>query len=72
MSTDTVFGTLTRPDGLERVLVVRRTDGLATYRRQWADPASGQWASPGPDCGLYDTVEMAEAEARSKVWWLAA
>ena len=68
---DTIVGTLTRPDGLERVLVVTRADGLATYRRQWAE-ASGQWVSTGPDCGLYDTVETAEAEARTKIWWLAA
>ena len=69
---DTIVGTLIRPDRLERVLVVRRADGLMTYRRQWIDQASGQWSSPGPDCGLYDSVETAEAEARAKVWWLAA
>ena len=71
-SEDTIAGTLTRPDNLERVLLVRRADGLATYRRQSSDSASGVWRPPGPDAGLYDTVEMAEAEARARVWWLAA
>jgi hypothetical protein len=71
MSMDTIVGTLTRADGLERVLVVKRADDLTTYRRQGLDLASGQWSVPGPDCGLYGSIETAEAEARAKVWWLA-
>jgi hypothetical protein len=66
---DEIVGTLTRQDELARILVVRRADGLATYRHQ--SQTSGQWGSPGPDCGLYDTIETAETQARSRIWWLA-
>ncbi|WP_316187561.1 MULTISPECIES: hypothetical protein [unclassified Bradyrhizobium] len=31
----------------------------------------GEWGPPGPDCGIYDTVETAENEARRLVPWLA-
>jgi hypothetical protein len=51
-----------------RVLVVQRTDGVYTYYRQWASPEG--WAGDVP-CGLYDTAETAESEARARVWWLA-
>ncbi|HWU12990.1 MAG TPA: hypothetical protein VN157_03160 [Caulobacter sp.] len=68
---EVVVGTLTRPDGLERILVVKRADGLASYRRQFIDAVSGRWGPPGPELGLYDTIETAEIEARSRVWWLA-
>ncbi len=68
---DEIIGTLTRPDGLERVLLITRMGGLTTYRLQSKRSASGQWGSPGPDCGLYDSLETAEAEARARVWWLA-
>lgn len=65
-----ILGTLTRPDGLARVLVIARIDSLITYRLQSKAHASGQWEPPGPDCGLYESVETAEAEARARVWWL--
>ncbi len=71
-SGDTVVGTLTRSDELARVLIVRRADGLVTYRLQSSDLSSGSWGPQGPDAGLYDTIQMAEAEARARVWWLAA
>jgi hypothetical protein len=28
------------------------------------------WGSPGPDCGIYDSAETAESEARQRVRWL--
>lgn len=31
----------------------------------------GEWGPPGPDCGIYDTAETAENEARGLVPWLA-
>lgn len=52
-----------------RVLIVRRADGAFTYRRQWSEGNS--WGEPGPDCGIYDSAETAESEARSRVWWLS-
>jgi hypothetical protein len=29
------------------------------------------WGPPGPDCGIYDTADTAENEARQRVPWLA-
>ena len=52
-----------------RVLIVRRADGVFTYRKQWSEGSS--WGTAGPDIGVYDTAETAEKEARSSVWWLA-
>jgi hypothetical protein len=28
------------------------------------------WGPPGPDCGIYDTADTAEDEARQRVPWL--
>jgi len=57
--------TLAGKDAFTRVLVVERGDGAFTYRLEMVgqDGAS----SVGPDCGIYDSAETAEAEARSRV-----
>jgi hypothetical protein len=84
---DSILRTFESPDGLQRVIIVRRADGLCSYRRMWrssqmnADPDSpifmrgsgpeGHWAPPGPYCGVYDTPETAEAEASGRVPWMA-
>lgn len=60
---------LSRTDGRERVLIIQRADRLFTYRKQWAE--AGAWGAEGPDCGIYDSPEVAAAEARTRVWWLA-
>jgi len=28
------------------------------------------WGPPGPDCGIYDSADTAESEARQRVPWL--
>jgi len=65
---DELIKTLTNEAGDERVLIVRRDNGVCTYRRQWKE--GGGWGAPGPDAGLYDSVEAAENEARARVSWL--
>jgi len=30
----------------------------------------GAWEPPGPDCGIYDSADIAETEARQRVPWL--
>src|SRR5262249_11487028 len=30
----------------------------------------GAWGPPGPDCGIYDSADTAETEARQRVPWL--
>jgi hypothetical protein len=58
-------------DGLQRVWIVKREDGSFSYRRVWDD--NFEIADrPGPYCGIYDSAETAEAEARARVPWLAA
>jgi hypothetical protein len=57
-------------DGLQRVWVVERKDGAFSYRRIWDDNSEVS-GMPGPYCGIYDSAETAEAEARSRVPWLA-
>jgi hypothetical protein len=67
-----IIGSFERPDGKERIVVVRRSDGLTTYRKQSKSAASKAWSTAGPDCGIYDDECSALAEARARVWWLAA
>ncbi len=57
-------------DGLQRVWIVERADGTFSYRRIW-DDNSEVAGTPGPYCGIYDSAETAEAEARSRVPWMA-
>jgi hypothetical protein len=76
---------LESPDGLERVIIAERSDGHFTYRRQWRSEAArfdsgasisadtlGEigWGATGPDCGIYDSPDSAEMEARQRVPWL--
>jgi hypothetical protein len=63
-----IISTIVRPDDKERVIIVRRDDGLITYQRQWQE--MGGWGDPGPDCGIYESQETAEAEAKSRIWWV--
>jgi hypothetical protein len=65
--TEIVLETLTNETGDERVLIVRRADGVFTYRHQWN--RDGGW-SGALDLGLYDSAGTAEAEARLRVGWL--
>ena len=53
--------------GDERVLIVRRADGVHTYRREQHGEVG--WGK-GLDLGLYDSADTAEAEARVRVRWL--
>lgn len=52
-------------DASKRVLIVERADGAFTYRL--ATLAADDEPSVGPDCGIFDSAETAEAEARSRV-----
>ena len=77
-----------RPDGKQRVLIVRRPDGRFSYRLQsygiddyrhpgtfkWHDGYTPEtgWYPPGPYCGIYDSAETAKWEALGKVEWLAS
>jgi hypothetical protein len=61
---------ITSPNAEERVLIVCRADGAYTYRRQQFN--SAEWSEVGPDCGIYDTSETAEVEARCRIPWLAS
>jgi len=64
---------LERPNGSERVVIVRRADGNFTYRKQWMKVSDGEmiW-SPGLDVGIYDSPDTAEQEARLQTEWLRA
>jgi hypothetical protein len=62
---------LLRRDGQQRVVVIRRADGLYTFRYQWAAPnVNAPWGPMGPDCGVYDSVDTAETEAMLRTDWL--
>jgi hypothetical protein len=67
---DNHIKTLHVPNVKERVIIIRRDDGAYTYIKQWWDEDGNSWGPPGPSCGIYDSVETAEAEARQKVDWL--
>lgn len=56
--------TLSGVNADERVVIVQRRDGAFTYRVVFL-LADGK-ISVGPDCGIYDSAETAESEARSR------
>ena len=58
---------LTNERGDERVVILERTDGSYTYRHQ---SFRDGWGGLGPICGIYDSAEMAESEARARTHWL--
>jgi len=65
MLTGRTLKTLVGRDESKRVLIVERGDGAFTYRVEFR-VADGE-PSVGPDCGIYDSAEAAESEARSRV-----
>jgi hypothetical protein len=71
MSFEKIVGAFSRRDGVERVIVIEREDGLFTYKKQFADQ-DGVLGNPGPEAGIYDSQETAIAEAQQRVWWLKA
>lgn len=71
MDIEKTVGVFSRRDGLERIIVVEREDGLFTYKKQSAG-RHGTWGDPGPASGVYDSPETAIAEAQQRVWWLKA
>ena len=58
-------------DGSKAVLIVRRDDGVFSYRCVWYDADPRTDGMPGPYCGLYDSPATAEFEALCRVTWLA-
>lgn len=66
---ETMLKALANEAGDERVVIVRRADGLWTWRTQRA--GEDGWDA-GLDLGLYDSAEMAENEARARVPWLTS
>ena len=71
MGIEKTVGVFSRRDGVERIIVVEREDGLFTYKKQAAG-RNGTWGNPGPACGVYDSPERATAEAKERIWWLNA
>jgi hypothetical protein len=67
--TDTLINEITSEDGAHRILIVRRPDGLYSYRHV-QDDLPEIAGVPGPYCGVYDTAETAGREARARVPWL--
>ena len=81
---DRTLKVMDSPDGRERVLIVQRSDGAFSYRRQWFSAkdndhpdgpippvyAEEEWGPPGPCCGIFDSADTAEREAASRVPWL--
>ncbi len=65
MRTGRTLKVLSDRDASKRVLIVERADGAFTYRVEFLGAGSEPVA--GPDCGIYDSAETAEAEARSRV-----
>lgn len=56
--------------GNNRIHIIRRVDGSYTYKHQVN--SDGKWGELGPLCGIYDSAQTAEEEARARVWWMRA
>lgn len=67
MSEDTIKE-IPDASGNKRVVIIRRSDGRFTYRRQ--EKSDDGWSLPTIDAGVYDSAETAEMEARQRISWL--
>ena len=47
-----------------QVVIYRTQAGNISFAKRWLDRNTGDYSSLGPQCGLYDSVETAEKEAR--------
>jgi hypothetical protein len=61
--------TITNRKRDQRVIILQRSDDAYTYRQQWLEPEG--WGALGPACGIYDSADTAEIEARMRVSWMS-
>jgi quercetin dioxygenase-like cupin family protein len=71
MATENVIKTFERHDGKARIFIVRRGDGLFSFRGESEQEEDGEtfWA-PSNQGGIYGSAEEAEIGAISQVPWL--
>ena len=70
---ETVLKILAHPDRKNRVLIVRRQNGMFGFEAEkWSDePLELCWMrSTQNPFGLFDSAETAEREARAHIGWL--
>ena len=70
---DNVVEQIVRDDGLFRLSICRRPDGLFFYREDWLgqwNDAPWTWMDGHPPSGIFATSTEAEAEARASIPWL--
>lgn len=68
-----VVNRILRDDGLVRVSICRRSDGLSYYREDRflvLDDAPSAWDDGHPPSGLYASAHEAEADTRASIGWL--
>ena len=65
---ETIISEIIHVNGFKKVLIIKRNDGMYTYRRQ--ELTDNGWSSPTIDAGVYDSPDTAESEARLRVPWL--
>ena len=70
MEREAIVAEFVHPEGTTKVLIVRRTDGRFTYRRQHRD--GPDWGPQTIDAGVYDSSLTAESEARQRIEWMQA
>jgi hypothetical protein len=63
--------TIHHPDGIARIFIIARDDGLFSYEGEAEYTEDGEtfWA-PAPGGGLFETAEAAETNARHEIPWL--
>ena len=68
--TDDLIEEIENDDGTRCIRIVRRWVGLYSYVQVSYDLPEIA-GLPGPYCGVYDSAETAEREARARVPWLS-
>jgi hypothetical protein len=71
MARENIIKTFERHDGKARISIVRRDDGLFSFRGESEQEEDGEtfWA-PSNQGGIYGSAEEAEVGAISQVPWL--
>jgi hypothetical protein len=55
---------LTSPVSDFRIVIYGLPEGLFTFSKQWRNESLDSFGTLGPKCGIYDSIETAENEAR--------
>ena len=59
-----IFKTIESADHKFRIFIYQNELGTFSFAKSWFDQELGKFGSLGPSCGIYESIAIAENEAR--------